>query len=181
MSQYEFQPDPERDEDENLNAQPQEDTAADTAEQRLGIPEAATAEHAERLRYVEDLLRNAPLIAVPVGFAERVVAALRGKDSDDPDYRDAMGIVIGLLVSILITLAVLGLPAFYIITAVLTGDAATVLADVTGFLGMFVGWLGDLPAVLLPAAVAAVIGVVLLSGYVVWFVRGLLTSTSDQG
>lgn len=180
MSGYEYQPDPERDDEEIFDAQQAENTTPETAEQRLGVPEEQANDNLERLRYVEELLRSAPLIAVPMGFADRVMAALRGKDSNDPDYRDAMGIVMGLLFSIIFTLAVLGLPAYYIITAVLTGDAATVLADVTGFLEVFVGWLAGLPLVLLPAAAASVVGVVVLSGYVLWFVRGLLSSSSTD-
>ena len=176
MSRFDYQqPDPEH-EDEQRAAESQAESLESTAEQRLGLAEDESGVNVERLRYVEDLLRKAPLISVPIGFAERVVAAIKGKDTDDPDYNDALGLVLGLLISIIITLAALGFPAYFIITAVLTGDATTVIADVTDFFGNFVGWMADLPVILLPAAAASVLGVIFLSGYVLWFVRGLLMS-----
>lgn len=187
MSRFEYQPDPERDEDDNLNTQPHnEEIPLVPAEQRLGLAEdelgdaETTPENRERLRYVEDLLRNAPLISVSVGFAERVMAAIRGKDTNDPDYRDALGVITGLLISILFTLAVFGIPAYYLITSVISGDAAAAIDDLVQLTESFVAGFANLPLVLLPAAAAAVIGVIILSGYVVWFIRGLLTTKSPD-
>lgn len=165
MSQFDLQPDPNRDEEASINPEqvPDDELALETT--------------SERLQYVEDLLRHAPLLSVPVGFAERVVAALRGKDTDDPDYRDAVGLVLGLLVSGVITVVMLGIPAYLMITAILTGNASTFVPDIIEFLSIFVvGWMSNIPLIAMPLVGTLGLTIIALMGYVFWFMKGLLSS-----
>ncbi len=74
----------------------------------------------ERLSYIENLLRNAPLVSVSVGFADRVMAALRGEDNQNPTYRNGLGIALGLLFSILFLMIGIGIPSYLFLMLVVT-------------------------------------------------------------
>lgn len=180
MSRFDYQPESEHEEDYRAEEQENLQETSSSAEQRLGLPDQEAQISTERLRYVEELLRSAPLLSVPMGFADRVVAALRGKDTDDPDYKDGLGLVLGLFVSLLTTLAMLGLPIYFLLRVVITGEADQTVDDISGYFEPLFGWIADAPAVIIPAAVVSLLFSLLLTGYVIWFVRSLLSSKSEE-
>lgn len=169
MSRLEFQPDPNQ--DDELESALEEDTAS----QRLAMPETA-----ERLHYVENLLRNVPLLSVPIGFADRVMAVIKRQDPDDPNYQDGMGIVLGLLMAALIAIPLFGIVAWLFIRALVSLRAQATLVD--DLESVFTGvslWLASLSAdgvIVVPLIVAMVVGLMFFSGYVIWFVRELFRS-----
>ena len=188
MSRLEYQPDPNKEEAEL--PQPEETSG----HHRLALPEQdeaneATltsdnlAESGTRLQQVEDLLRNAPLLSVPIGFADRVVAALKGQDRTHPDYQDGMGIILGLVMAILIAVPLLGSVAYFIGRAVVSAEARnTLLADIEGIFTPLLSWIEGLSVsgvILVPLIVALLVGFSLLSGYVFWFVRSLIRTASS--
>ncbi len=134
MSRWEYQPDPQEQPDEEQQLANQRDAQA--AAQRLSLPETDEQNEAstERLHYIENLLRTAPLVSVSVGFADRVIAAIRGQDTDNPDYRNGLGIVLGLMISMVFLLTVIALPAYLFLLAVLSTDTEQAVNDFGTFL-----------------------------------------------
>ena len=179
MSRLEF--DPQKGHESEDDFQPQPDEQA--SHHRLALPEdeaAAAAAEANRLQYVEQLLRNAPLLSVPIGFADRVVAAIKGQDHDDPNYQDATGIVLGLLFAALIAIPLFATPVYLTGRALLNGESRTaILAELESVMSSFLLWLESLsltPIIFIPLALAVLVGLILVSGYVLWFFRSLLKS-----
>ncbi len=180
MSRLEYRPDPNQEDEEALQAAA--DEAEIAAHHRLALPDDAEEDN-KRFQAVENLLRNAPLLSVPIGFADRVIAALKGQNSTDPDYQDAMGIIIGLFLAALIAVPLFGTPA-YLIGRALFSDAAlsTLIADLETVLTTIMVWLQTVslgPAFVILLLVSLV-GVGLLSGYVLRFVKGLVNAADDS-
>lgn len=183
MSRLEFQPDPEQEQapDEASSTQHQ------AASQRLAMPENAeesTADLSARFQQVEDMLRHAPLLSMPIGFADRVLAAIKGQRPSDPDYQDALGIILGLFLAVLVALPLLGIPAYLIARSIISADYRdTLVSDLGSVLGtIFVGLqsssLGVL--VLIPVLIAMLVGFGLLSGYLVRFLKELVEAGSVE-
>ena len=180
MSKFDFQPDAEHEEGQFQPEENESPLASSSAEQRLGLSDQDAQISNERLRYVEELLRSAPLLSVPMGFADKVVAALRGKDTNDPDYKDGLGLILGLVVSIITTIGLFGVPAFLIMRVLITGDASTIVDDIRNFFDPIFGWIVDSPLVLLPVLLFAALSIVMLTGYFVWFMRDLMSSSESS-
>ncbi len=183
MSRLEFQPDPEQEPEDDAALQAEEQAA----QNRLALPgseAAAASETAVRLQQVEELLRNAPLLSVPIGFADRVLAVIKGQDQSDPDYQDAMGIVLGLLLAALIALPLFGTLAYLIGRAIVSASARTVLvSDLEAVLSSIFVWLQGLSlgaAVLLPIALVILVALGLLSGYVFRFFWDVMKAGSSE-
>ena len=187
MSRLEFTPDPNQEDEEALQSSMIENEE-ETALNRLAMPETADGEShegAKGLEYIDQLLRNAPLLSVSMGFADRVVAAIKRRQGGEPDYRDATGIILGLLVTALISIPLLGTPAYLIGRSVFSSSFRASLGDdLVSFLESITSWTTNISVnstVLLPISVVVVIALVALSTYFIWFVKGLLnTDTSEE-
>ncbi len=179
MSRLEFDPEKDHESEEDFQPQPEEQVSY----HRLALSEdeaAAAAAEASRLQYVEQLLRNAPLLSVPIGFADRVVAAIRGQDHDNPNYQDAIGIVLGLLFAALIAIPLFATPVYLTGRAILSGESRdTILTELESVMSSLLIWLESLsltPVIFIPLALVILVGLVLVSGYVFWFFKTLLRS-----
>lgn len=168
MSRLEFQPNRE---DENDDLLLNEELEHD-AEQRLAAPDD------RRLQQVEQLLRQAPLLSVPIGFADRVLAALKGQDKSSPDYQNGLGIVLGIFLAALIAVPLFGTPIYLIGRAITTGQGVpNAFEDVAAALASVWDWLVEIPfssGILLPFVIGTLIGFGLLSGYIFWFLKSTL-------
>lgn len=176
MSRWESQPNPQEQPDDELHAAEELETQA--AAQRLSLPDNEEQQDTsnERLQYIENLLRKAPLVSVGMGFAERVMAALRRQEPDNPDYRDGVGIVLGLLISLVFVLSVIGLPTYLFLLAVLSTDRQQAIDDTSEFLADQSKIIGDflLNPPILVVLTLAVLGSMTLALFVIRFMRDLL-------
>lgn len=190
MSRLEFTPDPNQEDEEALQQSLTESGQEESALNRLAMPETTETdkeEHdsARRLEYIDQLLRNAPLLSVSMGFADRVMAAIKRRTGGEPDYRDATGIILGLLMAALISLTLLGTPAYLIGRSIFSASFRADLGnDLSNFFESITSWMSNISVnstVLLPIGVVVIIGLVALSSYFIWFVKGLLnTDTSEE-
>lgn len=172
MSRLEYQPNREdENEDLFLNEEQEQDT-----EQRLAAPDD------RRLQQVEQMLRQAPLLSVPIGFADRVLAALKGQDKSSPDYQNGLGIVLGIFLAALLAVPLFGTPIYLIGRAIASGEGIqSTFEEVAATLASVWDWLVAVPlssGFLLPFIIGALIGFGLLSGYIFWFVRSTLKGGS---
>jgi hypothetical protein len=191
MSRLEFTPDPNQEDEEALESSLAGKAQEESALNRLAMPETGDADEGEshestrRLEYIDQLLRNAPLLSVPMGFADRVVAAIKRRTGGEPDYRDATGIVLGLMMTALITIPLLGTPAYLIGRSIFSPSFRADLGDdLINFFENLTSWMTNISVnstILLPIGVVVIIALVALSSYFIWFVKGLLnTDTSEE-
>jgi hypothetical protein len=191
MSRLEFTPDPNQEDEEALQSSLVGKEQEESALNRLSMPETADVNEEEshestrRLEYIDQLLRSAPLLSVPMDFADRVVAAIKRRTGGEPDYRDATGIVLGLMMTALISIPLLGTPAYLIGRSIFSPSFRADLGDDLGnFFEGITSWMTNISVnstVLLPLGVVVIIALVALSSYFVWFVKGLLnTDTSEE-
>jgi len=187
MSRLEYDPsDRNRDEEEREESRrAQEENATDAQLHRLALPdeEAIAENEAEseerRLRYIDQLLKNAPILAAPLGFADRMMDALRKQSQAHPLYRDALGIIAGLGILACLVLPLLGyltLQVFMIILDATARDAAA--DDVREALDSVWTWLQD-PSLNTSTIILLLIVFLmflLLSGYLLRFFRQILTT-----
>lgn len=177
MSRLEYRPEQE---DEEILQQAAEEEEA-TSHHRLAMPDE---EDSKRFQSVEQLLRHAPLLSVPIGFADRVIAAIKGQNNQDPDYQDAMGIIIGLFLAALIAVPLFGTPAYLIGRALVSSAAlSTLIADLETMLTTVMLWLQGFslsPVVVLPMLLITLVGLGLLSGYVFRFLKELVEAAEES-
>lgn len=186
MSRLEYDPsDRNREEEEREEARRQEENVPDAQRHRLALPdEEAIAQNEadseeKRLRYIDQLLKNAPILAAPLGFADRVMDALRKQSQAHPLYRDALGIIAGLGILACLVLPLLGflsLQVFIIILDAAARDAAA--DDVREALNGAWTWLQD-PSLNTSTIILLLIiflMFLLLSGYLLRFFRQILTT-----
>lgn len=151
--------------------------SAPAAFQRLALPDEAFASTPaeERASYIDHLLRNAPLLATPVGFAERVVKAIKTRLHNQPNYRDGAGIVAALTITAFLVLPLLGLVVnifFRLLTDANFPDNAA--NDIEAGLETLAMLLQN--PTLLVVLVALIIPFLLLVAYVYRFWRGVLAA-----
>jgi hypothetical protein len=148
-----------------------EDDSMQLKRDRLG---AEVQEENEHLSYVDRLLRSAPMLSAPLGFAERVIARLKADPPRVIRYEEGTGIVLGLgaaafiFLPILMTVAiVLGLGVvnedFRETTWETAGEVLTSIADAIAASPVLTAGLIIMLMLFLGA-----------SGYFMWFWRGLI-------
>ncbi|NDJ86660.1 MAG: hypothetical protein GYB66_12300 [Chloroflexi bacterium] len=177
MSRLEQQPDPNREEEQLEGFQAHGKQEAEEAHRRLAMSDDEA--NATRLQQVEHLLRNAPLLSVPIGFADRVIASLKGHENGHPRYEDALGIVLGLSFAALIAIAVMGTLALLIFQVLLETATITDLAEGIGDAFETVIPVAGItldPSVAIPLGILIGIGLLLFSGYAVRVIRGIVKS-----
>lgn len=156
--------------------QPEHDAEDDSMQlkrDRLGVePEAH--EESDHLSYVDRLLRSAPMLSAPLGFAERVIARLKAEPPRVIRYEEGTGLVLGLgavafiFLPILMTVAVilgLGLidEEFRESTWDTAGEVANSVVDAIAASPFLTGAMVIVLMLFLGA-----------SGYFMWFWRGLI-------
>ena len=150
MSRLEFTPDPNQEDEEALQQSLTDSEQEESALNRMAMPETTQTdkeEHdsARRLEYIDQLLRNAPLLSVSMGFADRVMAAIKRRTGGEPDYRDATGIILGLLMAALISLTLLGTPAYLIGRSIFsTSFRADLGDDLANFFESITSWMTNI-------------------------------------
>lgn len=172
-NRLEYNPQPEFEPDDANQAEVQDDSMQ-LKRSRLGVEDDVASQNISdesRMRYVDRLMQSAPVLSAPLGFAERVVARLKELTPSPPQYDEGLGIAIGLLASILIVVPTLGVALFGLFRFILdegvrndVWDAGVTLAD----------WLTH-PFVLGILGILLVMYLI-LSGYIVWFWRGVIRS-----
>lgn len=195
MSRLEFTPDPNQEDEEALQSSLADSSQEESAHSRLAMPETTDEgdegfesreehESTRRLEYIDQLLRNAPLLSVPMGFADRVVAAIKRRTGTEPDYRDATGIVLGLLMTALISIPLLGTPAYLIGRSIFSANFRADLGDdLANFFEGITSWMSNISVnstVLLPIGLVVVIALIALSSYFVYFVKGILNADTSE-
>src|SRR6188768_4257251 len=80
---------------------PQQEPADDSMQlkrDRLGVEDSVAESQTDekRLHYVDRLLKSAPVLSAPRGFADRVMNRLKGATPHTPDYEQGTGIMVGL-------------------------------------------------------------------------------------
>lgn len=172
-NRLEYNPQPDY-EPEESNQEEQVDDSMQLKRNRLAVGDDVASENISdesRMRYVDRLMQSAPSLSAPLGFAERVVARLKELTPRPPQYDEGLGIAIGLFSSVIIVIPALTL-ALYVILRLTFDEAAR--NTVWDGLVSITEWTFH-PVVL------ALIGIILflylmLSGYFVWFWRGVLRS-----
>lgn len=178
MSRWDYQPNPQEEPDDKLQTTEAYDTQA--AVDRLSLPDTNTESSEatpERIQQIESMLRNAPIISASVDFAERVMAALRGQGPDNPDYRDGIGVVAGLLLSLVMIISVLGVPTYLFAFALLSGNRSQFTDEFDTVVSDFADTLADVMAnpPIFALMTVSILGSVTLALFVIRFVRDVMT------
>jgi hypothetical protein len=155
----------------------------ESAHHRLEMPEE-TVGPSDRLLYVEHLLRSAPLLAVPFGFADRVVALLKKQAHTQPSYAQATGIVLGLAIAALVTVLPLGTLIYFLVRSLFSAGPRELALRLVGNVAENVALWAQDPSISLPLAlllIFALLPLSALSGYLFWFFSGVAgAGSSDQ-
>lgn len=156
--------------------QPEHDVEDDSMQlkrDRLGA-EPEVQEENEHLNYVDRLLRSAPMLSAPLGFAERVIARLKADPPRVIRYEEGTGIVLGLGAVAFIFLPILMTLTIILGLGLINEDFREETWDTVGDV---LSEVADAIATS-PVLTAFVIVVVLLflgaSGYFMWFWRSLI-------
>lgn len=155
------------------------------AGQRLAAPAENTQEQIQEntqqvsdasFQQVDHLLKTAPTVASPRGFADRVMALIKKQAQLYPTYSEGTGIVLGLTAAALVTIPVLGTILFLTTQAIVNQSLRiTLIREVSNAIETGALWLQN-PSVSLPIALLMVIAILpftALSGYLFWFFNGL--------
>lgn len=171
MSRLQYEP-----QDQN---QPEPDDSMQLKRDRLGVSEDAaqsTQPEEKRLQYVDRLLKSAPMLAAPLGLADRVIARLKGSTPRTPNYSDGAGIMVGLSAASFIAIPILATIVFLLARSFFDEEVRT---DVLDSMGNALSWVVGLPAEYPFISTLLLIALLLflaMSGYLVWFWRGLVRS-----
>ncbi len=156
--------------------QPEHDTEDDSMQlkrDRLGVEHEAH-EESDHLSYVDRLLRSAPMLSAPLGFAERVIARLKAEPPRIVRYEEGTGIVLGLGAAAFIFLPILMTVAVILGLGLINEDFREATWETAGD---FANGVVDAIATS-PVLTAGMIIVLMLflgaSGYFMWFWRGLI-------
>jgi hypothetical protein len=146
---------------------------------RLGVDDSVAESQVDekRLHYVDRLLKSAPMVSAPRGFAERVMNRLKGSTPHSPDYEQGTGIVVGLGAGSLVYLPLLATAVYILVRSILDSAFRSRVWDIAGNI---VAWIVAIPTdypFIFAAVIIAVVIALIMSGYLVWFWRGLIRST----
>lgn len=183
MSRLEYQPQSSSDD----NVEKNEELSVESSRyQRLSMPtettEAETTSEASaeeetpeaRERYVDQLLRNAPLLAVPLGFADRVMTALK-KRVIPPNYQEGIGFVMALGVIACLILPLLAISVNFFVRIIIdTEERDSSARDFESAVEVLGDAIQQSPIVVIVIGVIILVGLAVLMSYLVRFVRGIL-------
>ncbi len=155
------------------------------AGQRLAAPAENTQENIQdntkqasdaAFQQVDHLLKTAPVVASPRGFADRVLALIKKQAQLYPTYSEGTGIVLGLTAAALVTIPILGTILFLTTQAIVNQSLrVTLIREVSRAIETVAVWVQN-PSISLPIALLMVIAILpftALSGYLFWFFNGL--------
>lgn len=151
-----------------------------------------TAELWSRLKRVDWLLRNTPMVAPSAEFAGRVMAAVAVMGMPRiANKRLALGIVLGLLVAAMLAVPVMSVALILLFRTITDPSTfSTVFQAVASALGYVVGVVSDAGSRLdtlvhetpmVPALLSTVIPLAMLWGWLVWYLSGGRQSGSSGG
>lgn len=172
-NRLEYNPQPELEPEDSAQEELLDDSMQ-LKRSRLGVEDDVASQNISdesRMRYVDRLMHSAPMLSAPLGFAERVVSRLKELTPRPPQYDEGLGIAIGLLASVVIVIPALAFAMFVLIRFILEESTRTAVGDALLALADFV----------VQPFVLGIIGILvflylLLSGYIVWFWRGVIRS-----
>lgn len=151
------------------------------AGQRLAAPAENMQDNAKQasdaaFQQVDHLLKTAPMVASPRGFADRVLALIKKQAQLYPTYSEGTGIVLGLTAAALVTIPILGTILFLTTQAIVNQSLRiTLIREVSRAIETVAVWVQS-PSVSLPIALLmgiAILPFTALSGYLFWFFNGL--------
>lgn len=167
-------------EDEGVQAGEQEQTQLQ-AGQRLAAPAEDVQENTQQnsdasFQQVDHLLKTAPVVASPRGFADRVLALIKKQAQIYPTYSEGTGIVLGLSAAALVTIPILGTILFLTTQAIVNQSLrVTLIHEISEAIETVAIWMQN-PSISLPIALLMVVAILpftALSGYLFWFFNGL--------
>lgn len=171
-------------EDENLQASEFDETRlqagqrlAAPSEQEMPLQTASQADESlERFHQVDHLMKNAPTVASPRGFADRVLALIKKQAQIYPKYSEGTGIVLGLTAAAMVTIPILGTILFMTTQAIINESLrGTLLREMGNIIEVVTDWAQG-PTISLPVALLMILALLpftALSGYLFWFFNGL--------
>jgi hypothetical protein len=161
---------------------------ATAAAQRLSTPDnqlsESTADPAfENLQRVDHLLKTAPLLAAPLGFADRVIGLLKKQVNQYPNYSEGTGIVLGLVSVAMVVIPLLGTAIFLVTQAIISQSVrGTLIREISALIETVAAW-GQNPTISLPIAILMLLAILpftALSGYLFWFFNGVFGAGSSE-
>ena len=151
------------------------------AGQRLAALAESTQENTQQasdasFQQVDHLLKTAPTVASPRGFADRVLALIKKQAQMYPTYSEGPGIVLGLTAAAFVTIPILGTILFLAPQAIVNQSLrVTLIREISNAIETVALWLQS-PTISLPIALLMVVAILpftALSGYLFWFFNGL--------
>ena len=172
-NRLEYNPQPEFEPDDSAQEEVLDDSMQ-LKRSRLGVEDDVASQNISdesRMRYVDRLMSNAPMLSAPLGFAERVVSRLKELTPRPPQYDEGLGIAIGLLASVVIVIPALAIAIYTLIRFILEESTRTAVWDALVAVESFIVQ----PFVLVVIGLIVFIYLV-MSGYIVWFWRVVIRS-----
>ncbi|MBI5931489.1 MAG: hypothetical protein HY862_19435 [Chloroflexi bacterium] len=135
----------------------------------------------ERFQQVDHLMKTAPIVASPRGFADRVIGLLKKQAQIYPNYSEGTGIILGLAAAALVIIPVLGTALFLTTQAIVNQSLrVSLIHEASHVIEAVATWVQN-PSISLPIAMLMVVAMLpftALSGYLFWFFNGLAKAGS---